>query len=38
MSGSKEQAIAGVTSGTLTLGDTVTWRALALWYRVPDDL
>jgi len=27
MSGSREQAIAGVTSGALALGDTVTWRA-----------
>jgi len=27
MSGSNERAIAGVTSGTMALGDTVTWRA-----------
>lgn len=27
MSGSGERAVAGVTSGGMTLGDTVTWRA-----------
>lgn len=27
MSASREQAISGVTSGVMTLGDTVTWRA-----------
>jgi ligand-binding SRPBCC domain-containing protein len=27
MSGSGESAVAGVTSGSLVLGDTVTWRA-----------
>src|SRR5262245_3607483 len=27
MAGSGEQAVAGVTSGAMKLGDTVTWRA-----------
>ncbi|MFI6733336.1 cyclase [Nonomuraea sp. NPDC050451] len=32
MRGSREQAVAGVTSGQLTLGDQVTWRARHLGF------
>lgn len=36
MRASGEQAIAGVTSGVLAFGDTVTWRArhLGVWWRL----
>lgn len=36
MRGSHESAVAGVTSGTLQLGDSVTWRArhFGVWFRL----
>jgi ligand-binding SRPBCC domain-containing protein len=40
MSGSNERAIAGVTSGTMALGDTVTWRAwhLGVLFRMTSQI
>ena len=36
MRGSRESAVAGVTSGTLQRGDSVTWRArhFGVWFRL----
>ena len=36
MSGSRERAIAGVTSGSIALGETVTWRArhFGVWFTL----
>ncbi|MBA8815267.1 ligand-binding SRPBCC domain-containing protein [Microbacterium halimionae] len=36
MAGSGEQAVAGVTSGSIGLGETVTWRArhFGIWFRL----
>lgn len=37
MAESGEQAIGGVTSGLIGLGETVTWRAKHFWGAVHDD-
>lgn len=40
MAGSKERAVAGVTTGRIGLGETVTWRArhFGLWFTMTSEI